>query len=97
MKAGSLLSHPLRLLSLIILISLTHRTLLAGDNNQINGCIDMAIEKILKIRSLPEKKYLKTLDDQVVLYKKFNTKCQKYSPSSTQFEKFYNFRKEFRN
>lgn len=83
------------LLSGIIIIFFPY-VLLADDSKQVKDCMDKAIEKIIEIRSLPEKKYLYTLDSQKVSLNEFNQKCFKLFPNCSMFEKFYYLPNEIR-
>ena len=49
----------------------------AEMNKKPNGCMQKAIERIIEIRSLPEKQYLHTLDGQSVALNQIYNKCSK--------------------
>ena len=86
-----------RLLSLVpVMIVLSPYSLFAEMNKQPNGCMEKAIERIIEIRSLPEKKYLHTLDGQNVLLDEFHSKCLTLYPKCNLFSKFYYWSSEIR-
>ena len=69
---------------------------LSEDNEQPHDCLDQAFKKIIEIRSLPEIKYLYTLDDQYVWLDEFYNKCLKLYPLCCLFKKFYYWESEIR-
>ena len=69
---------------------------LSEENEQHNDCLDQAFKRIIEIRSLPEIKYIHTLDDQYVLLDEFYTKCLKLTPLCCLFKKFYYWKSEIR-
>ena len=70
---------------------------LSEDNEQHHDCLDQAIKRLIEIRSLPEIKYLHTLDDQYVLLDEFYVKCHKLYPLCCLFKKFYYWESEIRD
>ena len=54
-------------------------------------CVEAAIEKI---DSLPEKKYLHSLDGQHILLEEFFKKCLNYQPYCSLYKKFYYWKNE---
>ena len=64
---------PNSLIFFIILIFLfiSPHFLLSEDNKQPCDCLDQAIKRIIEIRSLPQKKFLDTLDGRRVLLNEF--------------------------
>ena len=70
--------------------------ILFSDNKQLGDCSDKAVEKIKVIRSLPDMKYLHTLDGQNVLLNEFYDKCLYLWPQCCLFEKFYCWQSEIR-
>ena len=67
---------------------------LSEDDGQPPDCLDQAIKRTMEIRSLPDIKYLYTLDDQYVLLDEFYTKCLKLAPLCCLFKKFYYWESE---
>jgi hypothetical protein len=55
------------------------------------GCVEAAIEKI---ESLPQKKYLLTLDGQNILLEEFFEKCLNHQPYCNLYEKYYYWKSE---
>jgi hypothetical protein len=53
------------------------------DHRHHSKCVDRAFERVVEIRSLPEEKYLHTLDGQEVLLSSFFTACRRKFPIST--------------
>jgi hypothetical protein len=96
MITKGIFNHILRLLLVGIIISFSFNVSLADNNKQTEDCMEKAIEKIIEIRSLPEKKYLNTLDNQNVSLHEFNDKCLKLFPNCSLFEKFYYLPNEIR-
>ena len=68
----------------------------AEMNKKPNDCMQKAIERIIAIRSLPEKEYLHTLDGQIVVLNEFYIKCSKLFPQCNLFEKFYHLPSDIR-
>ena len=83
------------LLVIIIMVSVPH-ILLAADDIKVTDCMDRAIERIIEIRVLPEKAYLKTLDGREVALHEFNVSCCKLYPKCNLFDKFYYWPSEIR-
>jgi len=79
-----------------IFLLLSPQILLSEDNKQPQDCLDQAFKRIIEIRSLPEIKYLHTLDGQYVLLDEFYTKCHKLYPFCCLFKKFYYWESEIR-
>ena len=73
---------------LLVLGFLTHISFAEMDKKP-NCCMQKAIEKIIAIRSLPEKQHLHTLDGQSVVLNQFFIKCSKLFPQCILHEKFY--------
>jgi hypothetical protein len=72
------------------------RVINANDEKIIQDCLSIAIENILRIRSLPNKEYLHTLDGQYIqLSILFNT-CENMFPWCCLFTKFYYWKSEIR-
>ena len=59
MITKGIFNHILRLLLVGIIISFSFNVSLADNNKQTEDCMEKAIEKIIEIRSLPEKKIFK--------------------------------------
>lgn len=64
---------------------LSPHILLSEDNKQPYGCLDQFVERIKEIRSLPDIKYLYTLDGRNVLLKEFYNKCLQLFPKCCLF------------
>ena len=96
MRTCRIFHNKLKLLLVGFIISFSPYVLLADDNKQTKDCMDKAIEKIIEIRALPEKEYLKTLDGQNVSVQELNDKCFKLFPNCCLFEKFYYLPSEIR-
>lgn len=60
------------------------------------NCLDKALERTMYIQSLPELKYLNTLDGKNVALNEFHTKCSKLFPKCCLFRKFYYWQNEIR-
>jgi hypothetical protein len=58
--------------------------------------LDLAVERIIEIRSFPEKRYLNTLDGQEVDLNEFYVDCLYLFPKCYLFEKFYYWQSEIR-
>ena len=70
--------------------------LFSEDKKQPLACLDRAIERIKEIRSLPDMKYLYTLDRQYVLLSEFYDKCLYLYPQCCLFNKFYYWQSEIK-
>jgi hypothetical protein len=81
---------------LLLAMGLLAHISFAEMNKKSNGCMQKAIERIIEIRSLPEKQYLPTLDGQSVVLNQFYIKCSKLYPQCNLFEKFYYLPSEIR-
>ena len=79
-----------------IFIFLSPTLLLSEDNKQTIDCLDQTIKKIIEIRSLPEIKYLRTLDGQNVLLNEFYAKSLYLFPQCSLFKKFYYWQSEIK-
>ena len=86
----------LKFLFISIFLFLSPNSLLSENDKQNGGCIDKAVKKTMEIKSLPDKKYLFTLDRQNVLLSEFHTKCLCFFPMCNLFEKFYYWQSEIR-
>lgn len=64
------------------------------DNEQSSDCLSQAFERIREIESLPEMKYLHTLDGQNVLLNEFHFKCLQSFPKCSFYRKFYYWHSE---
>ena len=89
MTGKVMLSNCLSVPIISIFIVLFPTLLFSEDKNHSVGCVDQAIKKIIEIRSLPEIKYLRTLDGQYVLLDEFYDKSLYLFPQCSLFEKFY--------
>ena len=59
----------LKILTIIFITAfllLSPQIIISDDGKQTRNCLDKAVDRILEIRSLPEKTHLHTLDDQMV-------------------------------
>ena len=94
-KLTSRMGLRLCIIALCSICFLLHspNTLLSEDYEK---SFHAAVERIKEIRSLPEKKFLQTLDGQYVLLHEFHTKCLCLFPSCILFEKFYYWKSEIR-
>lgn len=79
-----------------IFLFLPPHILLSEDNKQPYDCLDKAVERIQEIRSLPDRKYLHTLDGQNVLLNEFYAKCLYLFPQCCLFGKFHYWQSEIR-
>jgi len=74
---------------ILIFLFISPHLLLSEDNKQPCDCLDQAIKRIIEIRSLPQMKFLDTLDGQSVLLNDFYDKCLYLFPQCSLFTKFY--------
>lgn len=79
-----------------IILFLSPHILLSEDNKQAYDRLGEAVRRIIEIRSLPDMKYLYTLDGQHVLLAGFYAKCHSLFPQCCLFEKFYYWQNEIR-
>jgi hypothetical protein len=89
-------SASLRLLFIALFIIFTQPILLADGKQQRRDCLDQAVKRIIEIRSLPEKKYLLTLDGKRVPLQEFYIKSNHLFPQCCLFKKFYYWQSEVR-
>ena len=94
MIGKGLFPDSLRLLSIASVLFLSPFILLAADYSHPCDCVNQAVKRIIKIRSLPEMKYLNTLDDQYVLLDEFYAKSHYLFPQCCLFKKFYYWQSE---
>lgn len=92
-----ILSKSLIVFLITTFLLLSPHILLSEDNKQPYGCLDQAVERIKEIRSLPDIKYLYTLDGRNVLLKEFYNKCLQLFPKCCLFGKFYYWESEIRD
>jgi hypothetical protein len=96
MTGKGVFRNSLEVFFIAILFFLSPHILLSEDHIQPDGCLEKAVQRIIKIRSLPDKKYLYTLDGQHVLLNEFYTKCLSLHPQCCLFKKFYFWQSEIR-
>ena len=96
MNGKRILAKGLLVLSVIIILVLPHQVLPSEDNKKPSDCINKAFNRIREIESLPEMKYLDTLDGQTVLLDEFYTKCLLFFPKCSLYRKFYYWQSEIR-
>jgi len=96
MNGNRMFSNSVSVLIISIFLFLSPKLLFSVDNKKPNDCLDQAIQKIIEIRSLPERKYLYTLDGQNILLNEFYVKCLSLFPQCCLFEKFYYWQSEIR-
>jgi hypothetical protein len=83
-------------LFIIISLAIPNQVLRAEDNKQSSDCVDKAFIRIREIQSLPEMKYLNTLDGQTVSLNEFYDKCLLLFPKCSLYRKFYYWQSEIR-
>ncbi|MGD9173582.1 MAG: hypothetical protein PVF29_05440 [Desulfobacterales bacterium] len=96
MTGKGLSPDRLRLFFIAIALFFSPFILLASDHNHPCDCINLAVKRIMEIRSLPEMTYLHTLDDQHVLLVEFYAKSHYFFPQCCLFRKFYYWQQEVR-
>ena len=74
---------------ILIFLFMASHLLLSKDNKQPGDCLDQAIKRIIEIRSLPQMKFLDTLDGQSVLMNDFYDNCLYLVPQCSLFTKFF--------
>ena len=89
MISKGIFPNSLKVFLITIFLLLSPQILLSEDNKQPYDCLDQVVKRIEKIRSLPEKKYLHTLDGQKVLLNEFYSKCLFSFPKCSLYRKFY--------
>lgn len=89
MNGKGMLAKAVLILSVIIVLVLPHQVLRSEDNKQPSDCVNKAFKRIIEIESLPEMKYLNTLDGQTVLLDEFYDKCLLLFPKCSLYRKFY--------
>jgi len=96
MISNGIFSNSLRVFLITIFLFFSPHILLSEENKQPYDCFDQAVKRIIEIRSLPDMKYLHTLDDQNVLLNEFHAKCDYLFPQCSLFQKFYYWQSEIR-
>ena len=96
MISKGIFPNSLKVFLTTIFLVLSPQILLSEENKQPYDCLDQVIKRIEKIRSLPDKKYLHTLDGQNVLLNEFYSKCLSLFPNCILFAKFYYWQSEIR-
>jgi hypothetical protein len=86
----------LKFFFITIFLSLPPRILFSEDNKQPDDCLGLAVKRMKKIISLPDSKYLHTLDGQNVLLNEFHDKCLHLWPYCSLFKKFNYWQGEIR-
>jgi len=87
----------LKVLIILVIVNfsfLSLPSLLSDDGKKQSDCIDRTVERIIELRSLPEKQYLLTLDNQIILLEDFYNICDFYFPQCVIFRKFYYWHSE---
>ena len=86
----------LRVFFITVFLFLPSHILFSEDNKQPGDCLDKAVKRMKEIITLPDKKYLQTLDGQNALLKEFHDKCLYLWPQCSLFKKFYYWQSEIR-
>ena len=81
---------------ILIFLFIPPHLLLSEGNKKPADCLDQAIKRIIEIRSLPEMKFIETLDGQSVFLNEFYDKCIYLWPHCSLFKKFYYWQSEVR-
>lgn len=89
-------SKSLSVFFITISLLLSPHILLSEENKQPYEGFDQAVKRIIEIRSLPDMKYMHTLDGQNVLLDEFYAKCDYLFPQCCLFQKFYYWQSEIR-
>jgi hypothetical protein len=96
MIGKGLFPKSLWLLFITIFLFFSPHILLSEDTVQPHNRLEEAVKRLLEIRSLPDMKYLHTLDGQYVLLNEFHAKCHYLFPQCCLFEKFYYWQNEIK-
>ena len=96
MKGKEIFSKCLSFLFIILFLVLPQHVSGSEDNKQSSDCLNEAFERIREIESLPEMKYLHTLDGQKVLLNEFYSKCLFSFPKCSLYRKFYYWQSEIK-
>jgi len=96
MIGKAIFSNSLMVFFITFFLLLPPPILLSDDKKQDLDCLNKAVERVKEIRSLPEMKYLYTLDNQYVLLSEFYEKCNYLFPQCCLFRKFYYWQSEIR-
>ena len=96
MNGKKIFIKSLSVLFIILFLAIPHQVLRSEDNKQLSDCVDKAFKRIREIQSLPEMKYLNTLDGQTVLLNEFYDKCLLLFPKCSLYRKFYYWQSEIR-
>lgn len=81
---------------MFIFIVFSQPTLFADEKKPRQDCLNQAVKRIKEIRSLPDKKYLNTLDGQRIQLNEFFNKCNHLFPQCCLFAKFYYWQSDVR-
>ncbi len=96
MIGKKLFPNSLRFFIIAILLFFSPPFLLPHDQKRPCSCLDQAVQRIKEIRSLPEMKYLHTLDGQHILLHKFYAQSDSLFSQCCLFKKFYYWQSEVR-
>ena len=96
MSGKGIFPISLNVFFITIFLFLPSHILFSEDNKQPRDCLDKAVKRIEEIISLPDSKYLHTLDGQNVLLNEFYDKCLYLWPQCSLFKKFYYWQSEIR-
>ena len=96
MISKRIVQNSLRVFFITIFLFLPSHLLFSEDNKHPGDCLDKAVKRMKEIITLPDKKYLQTLDGQNVLLKEFHDKCLYLWPQCSLFKKFYYWQSEIR-
>ena len=81
---------------LLLLVLSFVGTATAEDSIGQKDCLQKAIKRVEEIRLLPEKQFLRTLDNQQVELKEFFLRCCKNWPHCNLYSKFYYWKSEIK-
>jgi hypothetical protein len=75
--------------AVMMTVALIQPIILADTRNKEHFCLEKVVESISRIRLLPERKYLYTLDGQQILLNDLFDQCKALHPWCCLFKKFY--------
>ena len=80
----------------VILLIWSQRLIVPAFAEQIENCVNAAVERTTAIKALPVKTHIKTLDGKIVSLEHFFVACHAMFPWCGMFEKFYYWENEIR-
>ncbi len=96
MVKKKLFKNCLKILLITLFLFYMPHIVFSESMEQPCRCLEKAIERMIYIQSMPELKYLNTLDGKAITLDEFHEKCLRLHPKCCLFSKFYYWQNEIK-